>query len=497
MAGLAALVLAAPTTGCGTDAPAETARGPRVTHVRLEGEIDVGALALVTRGVRQARRDGTECLLVDLDTRGGGLEEVTQIQGQLNGAHADGLSIACWVHDRALSAGVLIALSARSTYMTASATIGSAHPVLMGPDGKLELPEDPVVLEKLTSAVRAQFRAQAEATKRPPSLAQAMVEPRVEVQQVRIDNELRLVADEDWDSLRASATPYEVVRTVDGRDKILNLSAQEAVELRFADGIANKLDDVLVRLGYAAGDASPVLERSASDRAVAWIERLTPLLILAALVLGYLELKLPGFGLPGILSAACFLAVVGGKYLAGIADVPHIVAVALGLALLVLEVLVLPGTLWFGIAGGMLLAGGLILASIGPSWSWTDAGLWERLLDTGLEYAIVAVLAIVVALAITRFLPNTPVLRRAVLVPDPAGAFGGGVPEAAVLPSLGARGTALTDLRPVGKVEMDGQRGLELEARSLGPFLAAGARVRVVEVGAGRLVVEREPGERA
>ncbi len=482
---------------CGASEPPTAPTGPRVTHVRLSGPIDVGALALVSRGIRAAQSSGSETLLIELDTPGGSLEVLWDMQKQLLAAEEDGLKLACWIHQHAASAGALIALTAQNVYMSPSGTVGSAYPVMQTAEGMKSLPEDDGVREKELSFLRSQFASAAERRGRPPALAMGMVDLDVEVRQVRVENETRLVDMTQWDDLRDSGKPYELLATIKSKGKLLNLSAQRAVELRFVDGLAESLTQVLERLGYGANDASPVIERSTGDRAVVWLEFLTPLLILAGLVLGYLELKLPGFGLPGILSAACFLAVVAGKYLAGLADIPHIVAVALGLVLLVLEILVLPGSLWFGITGGVLLAGGLIFASIGPGFSFSDPRILERLLDTGLEYAIVAVLAIVVAITISRWLPKTPVLRRAVLVPDPAIAFAGGLPETAELPALGALGTALTDLRPVGKIAIDGDGGAEFEARSLGPFLAAGARVRVVEVGVGRLVVERASGAHA
>lgn len=485
------------TSACGAGAAPEAPPIRRVTHVRLAGPIDVGALALVSRGIRAAREGGSETLLIELDTPGGSLEVLWDLQKQLLAAEGDGLKLACWIKDHAASAGALVALTAQSVYMTPSGTVGSAYPVLAGPEGPLPLPEADGVREKELSFLRAQFASAAERRGRPPALAMAMVDPGVEVRQVRVDNELVLLDLAQWDDLRESGKPYELVATVSAKGKLLNLTARQAVELRFADGIAESLTEVLERLGYVAADAALVIERSTSDRAVVWLERLAPLLILAALVLGYLELKLPGFGLPGILSAACFLAVVAGKYLAGLAEIPHIVAVAAGLALLVVEILVLPGSLWFGIAGGVLVAGGLVFASVGPGFSFSDPFVWERLLDTGLEYAIAAVLAVVVAITISRWLPKTPLLRRAVLAPDPAGAFAGGLPETAELPALGALGTALTDLRPVGKVEIDGRPGAEFEASSQGHYLPAGARVRVLEVEVGRLFVEAARGERA
>jgi len=475
---------------CGGTSGSDTPAGPRVTHVRLHGPVDVGALALISRGVRAAKQSGSSALLLEIDTPGGSIEVMWDLQKQLLAAEEDGLELACWIHDHAASAGALIALTAKSVYMAPSGTVGSAYPIVGGPEGMTSLPTDDGVREKQLSFLRSQFASMAERRGRPPSLAMAMVDPAVEVRQVRVDNELRLFDGDQWDDLRESGQPYELVTTISSAGKLLNLTAKQAVELRFADGIAENLGQVLERIGYAPNDASVVIERSSGERTVVWLERLTPLLILAAIVLGYLELKLPGFGLPGILSAVCFLAVVGGKYLAGLAEVPHIVAVALGLALIVLEVLAFPGSLWFGISGGILLAGGLVAASVGPGFTFSDPVAGERLLDTGIEYALAVVFAIVVAMVLSRWLPKTPILRGVVLAPDPTGAFAGAMPETVELPALGAQGVALTDLRPVGKVAIDGDRGAEFEARSVGPFLLAGSRVRVLEVGSGRIVVE-------
>ncbi len=492
---LAALVLVLVglwAAGCGAAIEVDAPPTPRVTHVRLDGPIDVGALALIRRGIAAAQANDSKTLLVELDTPGGALDVLWDLQAQLTAAQEGGLEIACWVHEHAASAGALIAISANRLYMSPSGTIGSALPVLGGPDGLLPLPEEDGVREKEISFLRSQFGAMAERRGRPAALARAMVDPDVEVLQVRIENELRVLDGDELQSLRDQHKAYEPVANIVASGKLLNLTARQAVEYRLADGMAETLAQVLERLGYTAADTTLAIERSATEAVVVWLDRLAPLLVLAALVLAFLELKLPGFGLPGILSAACFLAVVAGKYMAGLAQVPHLVAVGLGIVLVVVEIFVVPGTLWLGITGALLLAGGLLLASIGPVASFSDPVFLGRLLDTGLEYALAGVLAIVIAVVISRWLPNTPILRRAVLAPDPSNAFAGGLPENATLPVVGARGTALTDLRPVGKVAVDDRAGLEFEARSLGPFLLAGERVRVVEVGVGRLVVETD-----
>jgi membrane-bound serine protease (ClpP class) len=217
--------------------------------------------------------------------------------------------------------------------------------------------------------------------------------------------------------------------------------------------------------------------------------------LLAGLVLGYVELKMPGFGLPGILSIVCFVLLLAGQYLAGLADVPHIVAVALGAALIAVEVFVVPGTLWLGIAGLILVVGGLILGSLGPGFDIGNPVDQDLVVKAATRILVTASVALVIAFTISRFLPKIPVGRRLVLAPSAdVAAFAGAMPEAsserAASARPGAMGRAISALRPVGKVVLDSTGAHEWEARSSGALLSAGARVRVVEVSAARLVVE-------
>lgn len=82
-----------------------------------------------------------------------------------------------FVNKRAISAGALISLSAEKIVMANGGTIGAATPVQMGQPGA---PAQPVE-EKTVSYVRKEFRATAEARKRPPLIAEAMVDADVDI----------------------------------------------------------------------------------------------------------------------------------------------------------------------------------------------------------------------------------------------------------------------------------------------------------------------------
>ncbi|MFN0243825.1 MAG: NfeD family protein [Planctomycetota bacterium] len=461
-------------------------RAPSVTHVRVQGALDVGTLATLERALDTADERGDSHVVVEIDTPGGDIELMRQLARAIR-AGAEARTIVAWVHDHAWSAGVLVSLACDRLYMTSQASIGSATPVTFGPDGVQALPEEGGVREKHMSALRSDFRAMAQRGMRSGALAEAMVDANVEARLVKIDGEPRVVTGKEWDDLRAAGDPPELLRTIARKGELVNLSASEAVELGFADGLAESFDELLEKIGAARAPVQRV-ERARSDDFVSWLDRLSTLLIIAGLTFAYLEFKAPGFGLPGILSVACFAALLVGRYLAGLADIPHIVAVALGAALIATEIFVLPGTLWLGIGGAVLVAGGLIAASLGPGFEFGNRLDQNVLLDSSFQLLLSASIAIVVALTISRFLPKTPVLRGLVLAPAPEPV--GASPERIAR----ARGRALTDLRPVGKIEIDGRVGELLEAQAVGGWIPAGASVRVVDESTGRLLVEALDG---
>ena len=469
--------------------------GDGVTHLRVEGPLDVGTLALLERACDEAERDGHSALILDLDTPGGEIELMWQLSRRLDRASEDGLLTAAWVHDRATSAGSLMALSCERVYMSPTSTIGSAAPVTPGPAGIAPVPEEGGVREKVTSLLRSQFRAVAERHGRPPALAEAMVDESMEVREVRQDGILRVIDGKEWGDLRMSGNAPELVRTLVREGELLNATGTEAVSLGLADGEAASLEEVLERIGQR-GSIIASVERSASEDTLAWLTMMSPILLLAGLWLGYTELKQPGFGVPGIGAIICFSVMLTGHWFVGLADIPHIVLVAVGLVLLATELFILPGTLWIGFLGGVCVVLGLVAAQVGPGFTFSDPLARNMALDAGLRFMVTATVALIGTLALSRFLPNTPVLRHAVQAPTFGGTgLGEAFPENDLLVKVGDRGRAQTDLRPVGKVSLDAAGDREFEARSAGVALDRGAEIVVVEVASGRIVVEQRESE--
>src|SRR4030095_229272 len=119
LAKLAACVALACSAALGQEKPAE----PPV-HVRLEGELSLGTLALLQRSLREARESSDPCLVVELDTPGGEVGLMWQIAKAIDQARQDDVRTVCWVNEHALSAGVLVAISCEHVYARERAAIG-------------------------------------------------------------------------------------------------------------------------------------------------------------------------------------------------------------------------------------------------------------------------------------------------------------------------------------------------------------------------------------
>ena len=463
--------------------------GRELVHVRIDGPLEVGHLAYIERALDQAR--ATEAgLLVELNTPGGEVDLMWRIATALADAADEGVWTVGWVNDQALSAGALLALACESLYLRSRSTIGSALLVRIGPGGLMPVAEDPDVREKLTSNFRSEFAAIAAANGRPTVLAEAMVDPKVRVYRVRTENGLELFSGEQWDAAleRGDAVRQEERLVAEG--ELLNCTGTEAVSLGLGDGLAESLDEVLEKVDARSPQ---FVERLPSESLAGILYQIWPLLLVLGLVLAYVEIKVPGFGVPGVLSILCFGVMLFGRYLVGLADVPHLVLVSVGLVLVAVELFLMPGGVWAGLLGGAMVLVGLAW-SLGGGVRVFDSDLGRSLvLDDALRVVASGVVAAGVAWGLSQVLPRTSFYRR--FVPDPAAvATASALPQArgahARHARVGATGRTVTPLRPAGKVVLDAAPALQYRASAQGIEIPARTPIRVLEVQrSGRLLV--------
>jgi membrane-bound serine protease (ClpP class) len=413
----------------------------------IEGMIDLGLAPFVERVLAEAAEAKSEAVVLEINTFGGRVDAAVAIRDALLGAKVPTIA---FVNKRAISAGALISLAAEKIVMAEGGTIGAATPVQMG-GAETKLGD-----EKSISYMRKEFRATAEARKRPLLIAEAMVDPDV------------------------------VISGVIDKGKLLTLTTTEALKLRVADVRADSLEAVLEYLELTGAE----IRRPA----VNWAEQLVrffthPVLSSALITIGILgiivELRTPGFGVPGAVGLVSLGLFFWGHWLVRLAGWEEILLVALGVVLLALEVFVLPGFGITGVLGILALLGGFVLSLIGAGV--TGAGLLSAVGRVSLSLLI----ALGASLALLRFLPRLPYGRRLVLDTGLNARTGYAAAPETDRRWIGKRGTARSPLRPAGIADLDGER---VDVVSHGDYIETDTPIEVVRVDGNRIVVRRAAG---
>jgi membrane-bound serine protease (ClpP class) len=419
---------------------------PVVYVVPITGIVDLGLAPFVERVLQEATDAGAAAVILEIDTFGGRVDGAVLIRDDLLLAQVPTVA---FVNKRAISAGALITLAAEKIAMAGGSTVGAATPVEMGAPGA---PAQPVA-EKTLSYMRKEFRATAESRGRPPLLAEAMVDADVEIP------------------------------GVSEKGKLLTLTTEEALQHKFADFRADTIDAVLAELDLAGAEIRPATQTWAETVVRFLTHPVVSSLLMTIGILGIIvEIRTPGFGVPGALGLASLALFFWGHWLVRLAGWEELLLVGLGVVLLVMEVFVIPG---FGIAGVLgltaLVAGlGLSLVGAGATWMVVVQALGQ--------VALSLLLALGVSLALLRILPRLPFGRRLVLETE-LGVEGGyaSAPESDRR-WVGKRGTAASPLRPAGLAHLDGER---VDVVSDGEFIEAGERIEVIRVDGNRIVVRR------
>jgi membrane-bound serine protease (ClpP class) len=237
------------------------------------------------------------------------------------------------------------------------------------------------------------------------------------------------------------------------KGKLLTLTTTEALQQGFADFRADTLEAVLSELHLEGADIRRATQTWAESLVRFLTHPVVSSLLMTVGVLGIIvEIRTPGFGVPGLLGLASFALFFWGHWLVRLAGWEELLLVGLGLGLVLIELLVIPG---FGITGVLglaaLLAGfGLSLVGVGATWAVVVQALGQ--------VAVSLLLAVLVSLAVLRVLPRLPVGRRLILDTElPVEGGYGSAPESDRR-WVGKRGTAASPLRPAGLAHFDGER---------------------------------------
>ncbi len=432
--------------------------------IPIRSEIATPLVYVVRRGVKEAERAGARAIVLDMDTPGGrgdAMEEIMEVLGKFN---RDSIT---FVNSKAYSAGAYIAVATKRIYMAPGSVIGAATPVMLMPTG--EMPNLPESFEKkITSAYAARIRAEAQKNGYNPSVVEKMV-----------DRNSELIVDG---------------KTLKAKGEILTLTNVEAEEKYgkppkplLSSGTVKDIAELLERANYKGAEIRRI-EPTGVETVADWINSLSAILLALGALGIYLEFKLQTFGMIGVMAVACLLLFFFGQYIAGLSGYEYALLFLVGVALLVVEVFVLPGHFVSGMMGTMCILIAILMAMVDqyPGTPWVPAfpDLQTPLIRLGQAVLIAIVLIAVVA----RFLPKTSMWDQLALkaVSTP----GIEAPSVSVEPRewIGREGVALCDLRPAGKAMIGDQLA---DVVTEGDLILKDARVKVARVEGSRVVVTK------
>lgn len=431
-----------------------------VYRVDVKDEIGPGVWRTVKKSFDEAEKAGADYILIDMNTYGGLVVYADSLRSLILNTRRP---VWVFIDNNAASAGALIAIACDRIYMREGANIGAATVVSQTGEA---------MPDKYQSYMRSMIRSTAQAHgrdtlihgrdtvlrwKRDPQIAEAMVDERV------------------------------YIPGVTDSGKVVTFTPHEAVKYGFCDGMADNVEEVLQQEGledYTLLSYTP----TTMDRIIGFLIHPMVQGILVMMIIGgiYFELQTPGVGFPlavAVFGAVCYFAPL---YLEGFAASWELVVFILGVILLLLELFVIPGFGVAGVSGIVCMVGALVLAGV-DDFSFDFLGDFA---GTILRSLFVVVAASLVALGLSVWL-GAKVLgaRRWAFAlhaeQRPEDGFVG--VDMAVRRELDKEGYSETDLRPGGKIRIDGE--LYDAVAEQGDYIPKNTPVKVVKYQAGQLYV--------
>jgi len=391
------------------------AQSSKIYKVDLKEDIGPNAWRTINNAFSKAEEVGANAILIEMNTFGGMVNFADSIRSRI--LDSDLPSIV-YINHNAASAGALISLAATKIYMSKGSSIGAASVVDQSGE---------IMPEKYQSYMRSLMRSTAEARGRDPKIAEAFVDPEIEVPGIK------------------------------SAGKILSLTSAEAVRIGLVDGELSSVQAVLDTEGFSTAELV--------KHEITWIDQLIGFLInpavsgiLILLIIGgiYFELQTPGIGFALIVAVVAAILFFAPLYMQGLAENWEIILFIIGVILIALEIFVIPGFGIPGILGIACLVCGLAFSLVANDW------LDFRISAPGLlMQAFILVLAsmgvaIVLMVVFGKSVLQTKAFKRLVLQ-DEQRAEAGYTSTRMIGDMVGKEGITKTVMRPSGKIEIDGK----------------------------------------
>lgn len=414
---------------------AETILSPRIKKkifvFDMKREVDKGLWRITQKAFEQSEEWDADLIIIRMNTYGGLVDMADSIRTKILYYPRP---VWMFIDNNAASAGSLISIACDSIFMRSGANIGAA--TVVNQTGQ-------VVPDKYQSYMRSTMRSTAEAHgrdtlikgkdtvltwRRDPRIAEAMVDPSIFIAGL-IDT-----------------------------GKVLTMTTQEAIQWKYCEGDAESVPDLLKKQGIKNYELKEY-RLSRFEKFMAFL--LSPAVqgILILLIIGgiYFELQTPGIGFALIVAITGAVFYFAPLYVDGLAEHWEIILFIVGVALLALEIFIIPGFGVAGIGGIVLMISGLALGLLGNvRFDFTGVGV----MDIFKSFAFVVLFvfsALVGSIWVSGKIFSTGPFSRISLNRTQQKSDGFTSAPGEILNLVNKEGVAYTILRPSGKVMIDGR----------------------------------------
>jgi len=408
--------------------------GEGVFVIPIEREIDMSAFRHLRRGVGQAGEANAQLVLIKLNTFGGALDAADSIRTTLMRLSVPTVA---FVDVNAASAGALIALACDSVYMSPAASMGAAT-VVNGAGEPMP--------EKYQSYMSAIMCATAERHGK-----------------VALDDSM--VWRRNPDIAASMVNPGESV----------SMTAAQAVECGYAEGIAPDIEAVLANLDMAD---VPVTYYSSSlaDDIIGFLSNSAVRAVLVMLILGgiYMEMHTPGLGFAAAVSCVAAVLYFLPMFIVGAMPSWVLLCLLAGVVLIVFEIFVVPGFGVTGISGILAIMAAITGAAADDAVTGFNLSSFVNALwITGLG----CLAAFVLVFYLTSSHGPACFRRHSELMTELSAEKGFIGVDMSLKGYVGKTAMTVTDMRPAGKIRIDEE---VFDAVSTGEFIPANHKVAVL-----------------
>lgn len=464
----------------------------------------------VRNALEYYKKSHPSLVILKLNTPGGEVFAAQKISDALKELDTQyDIPVVALIDNWAISAGAMLAYSTRFITVVKDGSMGAAEPVIADTSGEMK-----EASEKVNSALRTDFNNRANFFGRNPYIAEGMVDKDIILVQrfgkvIKLDNE---------NQIRVVGPDADVI--VKAKGKLLTLNAEDLIKYGVADILIppTQLPPVSAEelsLGQWPASKMALFHQPFFDKIVGatideykmdWKTRFFVLLahpivssiLFLGLMIGlYGEFNAPGTAFPATVAFTCLFLIILSSFSQEIASWLEIILLLTGLAIILIELFVLPTFGLLGIIGVIFFIMGLfglMLPGTGEvkyefdTKTFNAAG--EVFLNRLVWLCSTLIIAVGLMAVISRFLkPSGGAFKRFVLAGhEQEGYIAGELPSQ--LPTVGLKGEAATTLRPSGKVMINDTL---YDAITAGGFIEQGEKIIVVRLEGSVIVVNTIP----